>query len=175
MLNGNLLEYIVKPSGEREVLRSIVDGDIFGLAQGYNKPNYLGYCVVSALDCSVLYITIESIFNKTDPINQKLLYNLVKTMSGKILELENNNRYIVIKSMRLKIAKLLYDTYLKYDNLEFNLGMDRNEMAKYLSVSRPSMSREMGRMAELGMFEYKKDKIKITDLDAIIKIIENGK
>lgn len=175
LLNGNLLEYIVKPSGEREVLRSIVDGDIFGLAQGYNKPNYLGYCVVSALDCSVLYITIESIFNKTDPINQKLLYNLVKTMSGKILELENNNRYIVIKSMRLKIAKLLYDTYLKYDNLEFNLGMDRNEMAKYLSVSRPSMSREMGRMAELGMFEYKKDKIKITDLDAIVKIIENGK
>jgi CRP-like cAMP-binding protein len=175
LLEGNLLEYIVKPNGEREVLRSIIDGEIFGLAQGYNKPNYLGYCVVSALDCSVLYIAIDSIFNKTDPLYQKLLYNLVKTMSGKILELENNNSYIIIKSMRLKIAKLIYDTYLKYDTMEFNLGMDRNEMAKYLSVSRPSMSREMSRMSELGMFEYKKDKIKITDLDAIRKIIEKGK
>jgi CRP-like cAMP-binding protein len=175
LLQGNLLEYIVKPNGEREVLRSIVDGEIFGLAKGYHEPNFLGHCVVSALDCSVLYITIKSLFNKTDPLNQKLLYNLVKAMSGKVLEVESNNSYIVIKSMRLKIAKFLYDIYLKHDNVEFKLGMDRNEMAKYLSVSRPSMSREMGRMAELGMLEFKKDKIKITDLDAIKEIIEKGK
>lgn len=175
LLEGNLLEYIVKPNGEREVMRSLIDGEIFGLAQGYHKPNYLGYCIVSALDCQVLYITLSSIFEKNEAIHRKLVYNIVKAMSGKVLELENNNKYIIIKSMRLKIAKLIYEKYLEQNKLEISLGMNRNEMAKYLSVSRPSMSREMGRMALEGMFEYRKDNIKITDLNALKEIIEKGK
>lgn len=95
-------------------------------------------------------------------------------MSGKILELENNNSYITIKSMRLKIAKLIYDNYLSQNNTDIALGMNRNEMAKYLNVSRPSMSREMARMHELGMFDFWKDKIKITDIQAIKYIVESG-
>lgn len=174
LLEGNLLEYVEKSNGEREVMRSLIDGEIFALAQGYHKPNFLGCYIVSALDCSVLYITLSSIFNNTEPILQKLIRNLITAMSGKVLELENNNRYIVIKSMRVKIAKLIYDTYLAQNSMEISLGMNRNEMAKYLSVSRPSMSREMGRMAELGMFEYKKDKIKITNLDAIKEVVEKA-
>lgn len=175
LLEGNLVEYINKPNGEREVLRSIIDGEIFGLAQGYHKPNFLGYNIVSALDCSVLYITLGSILQHNDnSYRQKLLSNLLTVMSGKILELENNNSYITIKSMRLKIAKLIYDNYLSQNNTDIALGMNRNEMAKYLNVSRPSMSREMARMHELGMFDFWKDKIKITDIQAIKYIVESG-
>jgi CRP-like cAMP-binding protein len=175
LLEGNLVEFTKKSNGDREVLRSIIDGEVFGLAQGYNKPNFLGYCIVSALDCTVLYITIESIFKNNDNLyNQKLIANLIKAMSGKILELENNNSYITIKGMRLKIAKLIYDNYLTQNCLDISLGMNRNEMAKYLNVSRPSMSREMARMCELGMFDYRKDKILIKDIKALEDIVVKG-
>lgn len=175
LLEGNLIEYVNKPNGEREVTRSIIDGEVFGLAHGYHKPNFLGYNIVSALDCSVLYITISSILKQCDnPFHQKLVVNLITAMSGKILELENNNSYITIKSMRLKIAKLIYDNYLAQNKTEISLGMNRNEMAKYLNVSRPSMSREMARMHDLGMFDFWKDKIKLKDIDAVKAIIDAG-
>ncbi|NLL55831.1 MAG: Crp/Fnr family transcriptional regulator [Clostridiales bacterium] len=175
LLRGNLLEFKVKPNGEKEVLRSIVDGDILGLEKGYHEPYELGHCAVSALDCTILYITLQSIFEQQNPLIQKLIYNMVKEMSAKINSLQENNKYITIKSMRLKIALLLYDNYQKHNSLEFHLGMNRNETAKYLSVSRPSMSREMAKMSEEGMFEYKKDWFKLTDLAAIEKIIKTGR
>ena len=40
------------------------------------------------------------------------------------------------------------------------LGINRNEMAEYLNVSRPSMSREMGVMKEEGIIDYWKMKSK---------------
>ena len=77
----------------------------------------------------------------------------------------------MIKSMRLKIAKLIYDKFLIQNSLNVDLGMNRNEMAEYLNVSRPSMSREMIRMREEGIIEFWKGKITIKDLDRLEKIV----
>lgn len=175
LLDGNLVEYINKSNGEREVLRSIIDGEIYGLAQGFYKPNLLGYCVVSALDCTILYISIDSILKQSDcPFRHKLVINLLYALSNKIMELECNNSYITIKGMRLKIAKFIYDKYLENNNIELSLGMNRNEMAKYLNVSRPSMSREMARMQEIGLFDFWKDKITIKNIEGLREIVEKG-
>lgn len=175
LLDGNLIEYTVKPNGEREVIRSLIDGDFFALENGYRTPDFLGHCIVSALDCSVLYITLSSIYSQNDALTQKLIYNIIVAMSGEIAELKNRIDYIVLKSMRTKIAKLIYDNYLREQKLEFNLGFNRNEMAKKLSVSRPSMSREMANMKDEGIIDYKMDMIKILDLDRIKDAIENGR
>jgi Mn-dependent DtxR family transcriptional regulator len=48
-------------------------------------------------------------------------------------------------------------------------------MAKKLSVSRPSMSREMANMKDEGIIDYKMDMIRILDLDRIKDAIENGR
>ena len=77
--------------------------------------------------------------------------------------------------MRNKIAKLIYDKYCEQNSLTVSLGMNRNEMAKYLNVSRPSMSREMGRMRDNDdMFTFRKEIIVIKDLEALKKLAESA-
>lgn len=178
LLEGNLVEFTAKNNGKREVIHSIVDGEVFGLSQAFCPPHLLGYCVVAALESSVLYLSAESITavcSKTCPHHIKLINNVLKALGEKVAELENNNGYITIKGMRKKIAKLVYDKYLAQGNLTVNLGMNRNEMAKYLNVSRPSMSREMMRMRDNdGIFNFRKEIIEIKNLDALRKLAEEA-
>lgn len=177
LLEGNLVEFVTKNNGSREVLRSLVDGDMFGAAQGYSSPNLLGYYVVAALDSTVLYISIDSVVNTCEsncPYHKALITNLLRSMAEKIMDLENNNGYITIKGMRVKIAKFIYDKYCAQNTLNVSLGLNRNEMAKYLNVSRPSMSREMIRMRDEGIFDFWKDKITIKNLSALQQIVNNN-
>ena len=165
LLEGNLVEFATRNNGKREVIRSLVDGEYFGLAQAFNPPNLLGYFVVAALDSSVLYISADSVnalCNKVCPHHVKLVGNVLKALSVRIAELENNNGYITIKGMRKKIAKLIYDKYLA-------------QMARYLNVSRPSMSREMMRMRDNdGIFDFRKEIINIKNLEKLKKIVEEA-
>lgn len=177
LLDGNILEYITKPNGTREVLQNLTDGEIYALEQGFLPPNLLGYNIVSALDSTVLCIKIKSILDNSDTQKcamKKLIHNIMFALSKKIASLQDSNGFITIKSMRLKIAKLIYEKHLETGETELSLGMNRNEMAKFLNVSRPSMSREMIRMREQGMFDFWKDRIIIKDLKALEEIVKNG-
>ena len=178
LLEGNLVEFTTKNSGKREVIRSLIDGEYFGLSHCYNSGRNLGYYVVAALDSTVLYVAADSIFGSDigdGEFKSKLIKNLLRALSEKIEALEDNNDYITTKGMRNKIAKLIYDKYCEQNSLTVSLGMNRNEMAKYLNVSRPSMSREMGRMRDNDdMFTFRKEIIVIKDLEALKKLAESA-
>ncbi len=174
VLEGNLLEFVIKPNKEKQVQNSLLEGDLFGAYQAFSDCNLLGYSVVSALDSTVLYIGIDSILNRSESSAQAKLYsNLLKYLSNKIIALEENKDYITTRGMRQKIAKLILEKYNEQQKLVINLGINRNEMAKYLHVSRPSMSREMIRMRDEGIFDFWKDQITIHKIEELRKIIES--
>lgn len=178
LLEGNLVEFTTKNSGKREVIHSLVDGEIFGLSQTFCPPHILGYCVVAALESTVLYVSAESVTavcGNACRHHIKFVNNVLRAMGERISELENNNGYITIKGMRKKIAKLVYDKYLAQNSLTVDMGMNRNEMAKYLNVSRPSMSREMMRMRDNdGIFNFRKEIIEIKNLEMLKKLAEEA-
>ena len=178
LLEGNLVEFISRNGGKREVVRSLIDGEQFGLSHCYNPGRPLGFYVVAALDSTVLYISADSITDvaASDCVaGMKLMKNCLRMLSERIEALEDNNEYITTKGMRNKIAKLIYDKYVEQKSFTVDLGMNRNEMAKYLNVSRPSMSREMGRMRDNdGMFTFRKEIIVIKDIEALKKLAESA-
>lgn len=177
IIEGNVVEFAIKNNGEREVIASLVDGDMFGLEHSYSETP-LSYYVAAALDSTLLYIKTASLIESCSSdclYHAKIIKNLVKALSNKVMALESNNGYMTIKGMRRKIAKLIYDKYLAQSSLDVHLGMDRNEMAKFLNVSRPSMSREMMKMRDNeGIFTFRKDLICITDLEKLKTIVEEA-
>lgn len=177
LLKGSAIKFRIKDNGENEAIEELKAGGCFGDIEGFlPKPKY-SYHVVVSKDCLLLNINLESIVKLSDVSyapHQKLIRNCLANLARKVLGLKSDTSYLVIKSMRLKIAKLIYDVYNKQQSLEIDLGMNRNEMAEFLNVSRPSMSREMCRMRDEGMFEFRKEIIKIKDLQAIEDIVKKG-
>lgn len=175
VLEGKLLEFATKLNGEKEPLNILTEGDMFGLDKGYLSPNTLGYCIVAASDVSLLYLKIASIVTMCEnacSCHQKMIHKALQYLSERIFDLQNNNNYMTIKGMRQKIAKLIFDKYTEQNQSVISLGMDRNEMATFLNVSRPSMSREMMRMRDEGIFKFWKDKITISNPVALENIIK---
>ncbi len=177
ILEGNLVEFFVTVGGDRKVLSSKVDGDMFGVPHCFSGNRRLSTFITAATDVTLLYIDADGIFEteQTNSCYKRFLANLVKYLSEKMLELQQNKDFMAIRGMRKKIAAFIYDKYLEQGGtLAVHLGVDRNGMAKYLNVSRPSMSREMIAMRdELGLFDFRKDLIQIKDLDGLRKIAED--
>lgn len=178
LLDGTVLEFVTTLDGRRAPVKTLEQGDCFGLEQGYPAGRPLGFSVVAVSDVTLLYLDISSITTmcgKACSCHQKLVCNVMAYLCGRISELAENNDYITIKGMRQKIAKLIFDKYAEQGATEIRIGMDRNEMAEYLNVSRPSMSREMMKMRDEGMFDFWKDKITIRNLAAIEDILKSAK
>ncbi|MFI3228877.1 MAG: Crp/Fnr family transcriptional regulator [Bacillota bacterium] len=176
VLKGTLLKFVTKPNGKREALGAIGAGDMFGYVDSLLPAKELRANYCTAEDSDLLFITIDSIIGEAcigSPHHAKLIANIMSAMAESIASKEKDTEYLVIKSMRMKIAKLIYEAYLKQQSLVVYLGINRNEMAEYLNVSRPSMSREMIHMASDGIFTYRKDKIEILDLDKLKAIVES--
>lgn len=172
LLSGMLLKYITKHDGNREAKGVIEEGGMFGEVDMFAGEGASNYSVVAADDSVVLYITRVSLIEDGIKNSPKLAANLLRYLAERIAGISKDTGYLIIKSMRLKIAKLIYDKHTEQGVLDVEMGLNRNEMADYLNVSRPSMSREMMRMRDEGIITFWKDKIGITDLKALETIVK---
>lgn len=52
------------------------------------------------------------------------------------------------------------------------LPMNRNELADFLNVTRPSLSREMSRLREEGVIDFHMESIKILQVDVLRGMVD---
>lgn len=178
LLSGAAVKFIKKPNGELENCGELFAGDMFGEVEAYTGDRTYNSSVVIAEEATVLYISVATIVRQCAnncPCHQKLLENALSCLAERIDTLGNDAKYLKIKSMRGKISKLFYDKYLAQGTETIHLGFNRNEMAEYLNVSRPSMSREMIAMREDGIIKFHKDEIEILNLDELQKLANSAR
>ncbi len=106
------------------------------------------------------------------PWHKALISNMLKIVSEKALMLNQKVNYLTIKSLRGRISAFLLDHYKKARQTTLTLPLNRNEMADYLNVSRPALSREMGRMKDEGLIDFYLSTFRILDLDALKRYAE---
>ncbi len=175
MLDGTAIAFSETLGNKKVVDKELFQGDTFGEVDGYLDKKVFPYSVVIASDeAHVMFITVSTIVkqcSKVCPHHQKLLTNTLRTLAEKVNSTKADSNYLAIKSMRLKIAKLVYSAWEEQKSDVVYLGKNRNEMAEYLNVSRPSMSREMMRMRDEKIIDFRKDKITILDLSKLRQIV----
>ena len=178
ILEGSALKVVKRFDGTTEPIELIETGDMFGEIEGYSKERVFSYSVLAnEPGATVLYFSINTIVrqcSKKCEFHQRDMENVMEILADRIVALSRDKSYLMEKGMRAKIAMLIFEKYNEQNSLEVKLGINRNEMAEYLNVSRPSMSREMGVMKEEGIIDYWKDEIKILNLAAIEEIVKNA-
>lgn len=163
------------PLGERIVLNKITAGGIFGEVIALSDSQSSPATIFAAEPCTVLYILPEKIMTpcrNVCPWHSRLIANLVRIVADKALYLNRKIDYLVIKSMRGKISTYLYEWYRKQGNTSFSLPFNRNELADFLNVSRPSMSRELGRMRDEGILTFSGNQFQILNLSKLNAYVE---
>ena len=150
--------------GEAQILSKLTSGDIFGEVGAFSKVGKWPATATSNTEVQLLAFPIKKLLSldeKHPLLKQQLFINIIEMLSLKTYSLNQKVGYLQLKSIQSKLAKF----FLYYANhtgsLSFVLPFNRQEMADYLSISRPSMSREMAEMKMAGLIDYYKSSIKI--------------
>ncbi len=158
--------------GENHILAFLGESNVFAEGIVCTKERISPVTVKTKVECDILFIPFEKIIrtccNLCD-FHTQLISNMMMLLGQKNNDLNKKIDLLTIKSMRKKICAYLLKEYQNNNSLTFSIIPNRNELAEFLNVSRPSMSRELSKMKDLGLIDYYQNTFRIIDLDNLNK------
>lgn len=177
VLSGALNISKTSISGNRILLGTAEEGELFGENAAFSEENVWPASVESQTESEVMFIKPASIVNQCSNVciwHGKLQYNMLGILSEKALKLTRKIEYLAIKGLKAKICTYLYSIYIKTGRKEITLPMKKYELAEFFNTARPSLSREMINLRNDGVIYFSGSNVKLLSISMIEKIIEGG-
>lgn len=170
ILEGEAIIVKENAQGNRVILSVVKKGDLFGEMLVFSSNKIWPVTVRVQSSCKVLFLTNSDLIARCGnncSWHIAMLQNFMKVISNKSLMLNKKVQYLSIKSIRGKICTYLLDQYQLTKNVNIMLPLKRNELADFLNVSRPSMSREICQMRDEGIIDFHLAAFRIKDMESL--------
>ncbi len=157
-------------SGNRLLIKNIGAGEMFGEIAAFAEQEEWPALVQAMTPLTICFISKDKIIGQCCNAcrwHNLMVTNMVSLISQRALMLSKKIEYISIKTMRSKLCTYIYEQYMKNKSLTIMLPMNRLQLADFLNVSRPSMSRELSRMRDEGIIDFHLSTFKILDIDKL--------
>lgn len=154
-------------SGDRVILGILNAGDIFGERLAFSERKLWPVTTVAQEDCVVLFLPPHKVTGTCSNVcasHAALIMNLLRVLSDHVSMLESKIEHVSAKTVRGKVSSYLVERYRESGASGFTLPMKRNELADYLNLPRPSLSREMGLMRDAGIIEFDGARVNVLDV-----------
>lgn len=161
------------PSGKRDILYMIEEGNVFGEIFLFGDRDQYWYDAVANENSVIMAIPWDFFYHFCENAclhHQLLTKNMLDILSQKDFMLTKKLHIISTASLRERIAIWLVDAMDK-DGCVM-LQMNREMLADFLGVARPSLSRELGRMQDDGLIQVEKKEIRVLDREAIEELYQ---
>ena len=149
-------------SGKRTVVTTIDDvGDIFAEVYLFlPKEEYDYYTMATVGKTEILKIP-KAVFSSLGKEcgSSKIVTNMLLILSQKAYNLTQKLQILSSGGLRQKLSKMFLEAMDEDNNVL--LGLSREQMAEYLNVARPSLSRELANMDAEGLIKVKGRQVKV--------------
>lgn len=175
MLSGEAIIIRENAAGNRMVMAIIGPGEMFGEIAAFSGNEVWPATVVAQEACTAMFVPPEKITGtcaRACSAHKMLVLNTLRIISLKALMLSRKLEYLSIRTLRGKISAFLLEQSRKAGSLTFMMPLNRDELADFLNVSRPALSREMGRMRDEGIIEFHRSSMRIKDREALAGFVE---
>lgn len=176
VLSGEVALTKMTAAGNRVMIAILGPGEMFGEMGAFTESLSWPSTVIAQKNCTVMFFPPDRIVGcceKSCVSHKKLIINMLRIVSEKALLLNRKVEYLAMKNLRGKISTFLLEEYKKTGKNTFLLPLTRNEMADFLNVSRPSLSREMCKMRDEGIIDFHRLSVRIKDLAALKEMAAN--
>ncbi len=170
VLAGEVVVAKENAAGNRVIMAINSPGEMFGEMAAFSEDAVWPASVVAREACTVMLLPAGKIVGNCENScgsHRLLITNMLGIVSNKALMLTRKVEYLAIRSLRGKISAFLLEQYQRTGKDTFMMPLKRNELADFLNVSRPSLSREMSRMRDEEVIDFHRDSIKIKQVDAL--------
>ncbi len=155
-------------SGKRDVLYLVEAGNVFGEIFLFGDRKHYWYDAVATEDVTVLEMPWDFFYhfcsNACDH-HKQLTQNMLEILSENNFKITRKLHIVTTSSLRERIAIWLIDSM--DENANVSLHMNREQLADFLGVARPSLSRELMRMQKDGLIEVERKMIKVKNKEAV--------
>ena len=144
--------------GSRSIVGLAEPGEIF--AESYalaGEP--LEVSVLAASDARVLFLRVETALTGCGQLTR----NLTALLAEKNLTLTRKMRHMARRTTREKLLSYLSAQALRSGGPEFDIPMDRQQLADYLAVDRSAMSAALGKLRDEGVLEFRKNHFRLLE------------
>lgn len=171
ILEGEAIIIKEKADGNRVVMSVVKKGDMFGEMFVFSSKRTWPVSVKTQSSRKILFFTNSDLITRCGrncSWHVGLLRNFITLISDKSLTLNKKVEYLTIKSVRGKLCSYLYEQYRQSKNSTIILPLNRNELADFLNVSRPSLSREICQLRDEGVIDFHLSTFKIKNIEKLI-------
>ncbi len=149
---------------------SFSKGNIFGEVIAFSDTNLYPATVISSSQSKIMFINkINFIHFCTS--HEDFLEMFLNDLTNKIFVLNKSITNLTFSSIRQKICNFLISEYRLQKTKNIKLNMTKEKLAESLGITRPSLSRELINMKEVGLIDYSRTHINILDLEKLENIL----
>ena len=171
VLSGELEAYRPAPGGARIPIARVEPGGVFGDVLGGSSLSS-PVTVLAAAPCEVLLMPYEKLLLPgADPARQRVLQNLVRTISDKYFLLSRRVDLLLLKSLRAKVCAYLLSEAEYHHSMTFTIPYSRIQLADYLNCDRSALSRELSLMQRDGLLETYRSSFKLLEPEALRRMV----
>ena len=160
-------------SGKRDVLYLVEAGNVFGEIFLFGDRESYWYDAVAVTDAEVLEMPWDFFYHFCSNAcehHKQLTQNMLEILSENNFKITRKLHILSTSSLRERLAIWLIDSADTTGKVE--LHMKREQLADFLGVARPSLSRELMKMQSDGLIAVEKKYIIIKDEQALELLYE---
>lgn len=175
LLSGKVLVQKEDSSGQRLIIGFFGPGELFGEVAAFAGTGRWPNTVLAESAGQALFIPFEKMSRPcctSCEAHQIMMRNMLRILADKAMGMNLQIGLMKHRGMRAKLAAWLSDQYRLTGGRTFHTDMNREALADYLNVSRPSMSRELSRMKQDGLIDYYKSSFTVIDPQRLNLILQ---
>lgn len=158
-------------SGKRSVLYMVEPGNVFGEIFLFGDKRQYWYDAAAVTKVKVLEMPWDFFYHFCSNAcehHKQLTQNMLEILSENNFKITRKLHIISTASLRERLAIWLSDAMDEKGIVKLN--MNREQLADFLGVARPSLSRELMRMQKEGLLAVDKKQIRVCDKEAVEKL-----
>lgn len=153
-------------SGNRIVMKKLYEGDVFGEALIFSSESFYPATVIARSYCRVVFVNKKDIITLCTT-NAKVLENFITLLSDKVIMLNERLRSTALKTVSHKVVDYILEKYKKSQSNVITLKETKEDIAAFMGIPRPSLSRELLKLQEQGTITFDRRSITILDLERL--------
>lgn len=153
-------------NGREVIVSKLNQGDIFGEAIIFSGIDKYPSTIISTSESTIAYIEKKELL-KLLSSNEKVLNKFLSALSDKIVILNRKIKNSSFKNIRQRVINYILERKSTEVNNVITLEDSKEKIALYLGIPRPSLSRELMNLRDLGYIDFDRHTIKILNLEAM--------
>ncbi len=161
VLSGAVQVCVDDIEGNRMIMAEVAPGTSFGESLCFLRTKESPVYIFASEDSELLWLSTEDLFDGSDAFYREIQHRFTATLAGKALTMNNRIQVLSRLSLRGKLTAYFTELAAAQGSDVIRLPMNREDTAAYIGANRSALSRELAKMKEDGLIDYRKNEITI--------------